>query len=84
VDALGSVIARVGDESAATESEIVDLATRIAQATARFEVSSAEAVGFAGSLRSMGVRAEAGGTQVSQAFENIGSALAAGVLMALI
>lgn len=75
VDTLGSVIVALGNNMAATESEIVKLATEVGQATSVFEVSSAETTAFAAAMKSMGVRAELGGSVVGRAMRAIESAI---------
>ncbi|MGE4471112.1 MAG: phage tail tape measure protein [Desulfovibrio sp.] len=75
VGRLGSVIVALGNSMAATESEIANMGTQVAQATAVFGVSSAEASALGAALRSMGVRAELGGSTVGRAFRAIDDAL---------
>lgn len=71
IDNFGSVIVALGNNFAATESEIVRMTTEVARGTAIFGVSAAEAAALATSLRSVGVRAELGGSVVSRAFRTI-------------
>lgn len=78
IDTLASVIVSLGNNVAATESEIANMATRVAQATSAFKVSSADAAALAAAMASVGVQAEAGGTAVGQAFAGINNAVAAG------
>ena len=68
VETLGNVIVRLGNNMAATESEIAHVATRVAQATSAFEVSSGQATALGAALRAVGVEAELGGTAVGRAF----------------
>ncbi len=75
VDKFGSVIVQLGNNFAATESEIASVAIRIAQATAQFKVSSTEAAAFGAALTAVGVQAEAGGTVIGRAFQSINDAL---------
>ena len=74
VGALASVIVRLGNEYAATESAIAANAQRVAQSTAAFEISSAVAAGFGAALRSIGVEADRGGTEVGRGFRRIDAA----------
>jgi len=78
VDRLGSVLVELGNTFAATEAEIASVAERVAQATARFGTSSAEASAFGAAMRSLGIEAEAGGTAVGRAFEAINAAVTQG------
>ncbi|GAB6175941.1 hypothetical protein JCM16814_08320 [Desulfobaculum senezii] len=78
VDTLGAVIVALGNQFAATESEIAAVGTEVGQATAAFEVSSAEAAALGAALKSMGVRAELGGSAVGRVFRAIDSAIRAG------
>ena len=58
IDRLGSVIVRLGNTFAASESEITAAATRVATATARFPVSSAQAAALGTALRALGIEGE--------------------------
>jgi TP901 family phage tail tape measure protein len=78
VDTLGAVIVALGNQFAATESEIAAVGTEVGQATAAFEVSSAEAAALGAALKSMGVRAELGGSAVGRVFRAIDASLRAG------
>lgn len=78
VDRLGSTIVQLGNSFAATESEITDVATRVAQATVQFNIATSEVLGIATALKAVGVRAEAGGTVIGRAFQAINDALRQG------
>ena len=78
VDRLGSVITRLGNTFAATESEITQTATRVATATAVFGVSSAEAAAFGAAMRSLGLESELGATAVGRGLHAIDAALRTG------
>ncbi len=78
VDTFASVIVRLGNNFAATESEILRMANEVARATAIFGVSSTEAAGLGAALKSMGVRAELGGSSIGRAFFAIQEAIQAG------
>lgn len=64
VDRLASVIVRLGNSSAATESEIADMATEIAKATSLFGFSAAEAAGYSAALKDIGAEAELSSTTI--------------------
>ena len=78
VDRLASVIVRLGNNFATTESEIASTATRIAGATAAFDVSSAQAAAFGTAINQIGEQSEAGATQIGKAFRAIASAVDGG------
>lgn len=78
VDAFGSVLVALGNNSAATESEILRLGTEVAMATSTFSVSSTEAIALGAAMRSMGVRAELGGSVTGRAMRSIEAAIEAG------
>lgn len=78
VSVLGSVIVALGNNMAATEKEILTLATEVGQATSVFAVSSKEAAGLAAAMKSIGVRAELGGSVVGRSMRTIEKALSSG------
>jgi len=78
IDEFASVIVRLGNNFAASESEIARVTTQVAQATAQFRVSSDQAAAMATALRSMGVQAELGGSAVGKAFRSIDATIRAG------
>lgn len=75
IDTLGSVIVSLGNNFAATESEIVKVANEVARSTAVFGVSSAEATALGASLKSLGVQAQLGGSVVGKSFLKIQEAI---------
>src|SRR5690606_6995991 len=78
IDTLASVIVSLGNNVAATESEIANMTTEVARATGVFGVSSAEATTLAAAMTSIGIRAEAGGSSVGRAMQEITSRVQAG------
>ncbi len=78
VDRLASAIVDLGNNFAATESEIAASATRVAQSTAQFETSAAEVAGIGAALRTVGIEAEAGGSVIGRAFQSINDAVRSG------
>jgi len=64
-DKLGSTIVALGNNLATTESEIVDMAMRIAGAGHQVGLTEAQIMSFSGALSSVGIEAEAGGTAFS-------------------
>lgn len=78
IDRLGSTIVELGNNFAATESEIAAVATRVSQSTVQFKVTAAEVLGISTALKAVGVEAESGGTQVGLAFQAINDAIRGG------
>ncbi len=75
VDTLASVIVALGNTSAATEKEIAHHATMVAQATAVYNTSSAEASALGAALAALGMRAELGGSSVGRAYRAMDAAI---------
>ncbi len=75
IDRFGSALVDLGNSAAATESEIVEVATKVAQATAVFKVNAQFVLGLSTAMREMGINAEIGGTQIGLAFQAINKAL---------
>ena len=78
VEKFGSALVQLGNNSAATESEILSVATRVAQQTAVFDVAAEDTLAFGAAMASMGIRAEAGGSSIGKAFKAIDGAVNAG------
>lgn len=78
IDELASVIVALGNNFAASESEITRVATQVSQAVAAFKVSSEQSAALGAALRSIGVQAELGGSAVGKAFRSIESAIRGG------
>lgn len=74
-DNLASTIVDLGNNFAATESEIMTTVLRIAQAAAQVGATTQDALAFATALQAIGVPAQAGGTAVARVFQSIQSAL---------
>lgn len=71
VKTLGSVITRLGNEYAALEPEIATAATRVAQATAGFKISSDQILALATAMRALGIVAELGGSSLGRTFNRM-------------
>lgn len=69
--ALASVIADLGANSAALETEILAAGTAVARVTAIFGLSSIDAITLGTALASLGVKAEAGATAVGRVMGQI-------------
>ncbi len=74
----GSAIVDLGNKSAATESDIINMAYRISGAGKAIGLTTQEILGLSTSVSEMGVNAEAGGTAVSRILLEMQSALAEG------
>lgn len=68
---LGSVIVELGNTSATTESEIANMAMRIAGAGTQVGMTESEILGVAAALSSLGLQAEAGGSAISRLLSDI-------------
>ena len=71
---IGSVITRLGNNSKATESEIVSMAQRMSGAAATIKMSEADVLGIATALSSVGIEAEMGGTAISRIMNDFNKA----------
>lgn len=78
VGTFGAVLTFLGNQAAATESEILAVTTRVAQATAQFGVGSTSALAFATTLKEFGQEAELAGSAMFRTFAAIGKAVAGG------
>lgn len=74
----GSTIVYLGNNYATTESEIANMAERLAGASANTKLSSQDVLGLAAAMSSLGIKAEAGGSSVTTIFNNMSSAVAEG------
>lgn len=72
---LGSVIVGLGNTMATTEAEITTMSTRLAAAGTLAGFTQANILALSGSLSSVGVQAEAGGSAMSRVITNINSAV---------
>lgn len=77
-DRLGATIVALGNNLATTESEIVEMALRIAGAGKTIGLTEDQILAFAGSLSSVGIEAEAGGSAMSRVMIEIAAAVNTG------
>jgi len=77
-DNLGATIVDLGNKSAATESEITEMALRIAGAGTQVGLSEANILSFGAALSSVGIEAEAGGSAISRVFVSLDQAVKEG------
>lgn len=66
---MGSTILKLGVSTASTESEISSMGVRLAGTGKTMRMTTAEVLGLAASLSSVGVRAEVGGTAMAQVMQ---------------
>lgn len=78
VDRVGAVIVGLGNQSAATEREIADIGTSIAQASAVFKMGSVDALAFGATLASMGQESRLAGSTIGRALREIDAAIREG------
>lgn len=72
---MGSTVVALGNAGASTESEIVEMAMRIAGAGKQIGLTEAEVFGFSSALASVGIEAEMGGSAISRTFIDISAAV---------
>lgn len=76
VDRIGSAVVDLGNNFATSESEIVEMATRLASAGTIAGMTSTDILALAASMSSVGIQAEAGGTAMTQTLEAMTKAVA--------
>lgn len=77
-DRLGATVVDLGNNLATTESEIVDMALRLAGTGNQVGMTEAQILAFSGALSSVGIQAEAGGTAFSKLMSDMQLATATG------
>lgn len=75
---LGSAIVELGNTSATTESEIANMAMRLAGAGAQVGMTESEILGISAALSSLGLQAEAGGSAISRVLTDMQLAVETG------
>ena len=78
IDTLSSVIVSLGNNIAATESEIAKMTGEVARGVSVFGIASAESAALGGALASIGVQAELGGSSVGRTMAAINEAVLTG------
>ena len=71
IDKFGAAIVGLGNSSAASESEILSVASEVGRATAAYKLQAREILGISTTLKSLDVRPEAAGTAVGKVFRGI-------------
>jgi TP901 family phage tail tape measure protein len=75
---LGSSVVALGNNMATTESEITEMAMRLAGAGSQVDMSESQIMGFAAALSSVGIEAEAGGSAFSKVMVDMQLAVESG------
>ena len=75
VDEFASVIVKLGNSVAASESEIARMTTEIARSIGVFGASSAEAAGIGAAMKEVGIQAALGGSVVGKSMRVIESSI---------
>ncbi|WP_415409759.1 phage tail tape measure protein [Staphylococcus agnetis] len=78
VDRLGSTVTALGNTTATTEKEIVEMGQRLAGAGAQAGFSADQIMSISAAMSSAGIEAEAGGTAMTQIFNKMTKAAANG------
>lgn len=76
VNRFGATLVDLGNNSATSESKIMNMATRIAAAGKQINLSQQEILGLSATLASVGLEAEGGGSAISTVLSNIDKAIA--------
>ena len=71
VDKFSSSLVALGNANAASESEILGVASEVARATAAYGLQSKQILGISTALKALDVRPEAAGTAVGKVFRGI-------------
>lgn len=71
IDRLGSVIVDLGNKTATTELDIVNMAQRLSGAAGILKLTDAQTMGLAATMSSLGINAEAGGSAMSRVMQRM-------------
>ena len=77
-DRLGSTVVALGNNLATTEREIVSMGLRLAGAGTQLGLTEAQILALAGSLSSVGIEVESGGTAISEVMAQMAIAIGKG------
>jgi phage tail tape measure protein, TP901 family, core region len=75
VDRVGAAITELGNNFAATEADILNMAQRLAGAGKTIGLTTADVLGLATALSAVGIRAEMGGSALSRVLINMSQAV---------
>lgn len=84
IDRFAAALVDLGNNAAAGEREILEVATRVAGQIGRFDVASDKVLGIATALKALGKRAESAGSVVGRTFDAIDQSLKKGGNAALL
>lgn len=71
IDRLGSVIVDLGNNTATTEADIVNMAQRLSGAGSILGLTNAQVMGLSATMASLGINAEAGGSAASRVLQRM-------------
>jgi TP901 family phage tail tape measure protein len=77
-DRFAATLVHLGNNGASTESQILEMTTRLAGAGHTIGLTEGQVLGFANALASVGLEAEAGGTAMSRVFTKMALAVSQG------
>lgn len=78
ISRLASTVVELGNNSATTERDIINMAQRIAAAGKLIGLSEADILSISAAMASVGINAESGGTAVSKVFQEMSKTVATG------
>lgn len=78
IDRFSAALVELGNNAAAGEREILEVATRVAGQIGRFDVASDKVLGIATALKALGKNAESAGSVVGRSFDAIDQAIKSG------
>lgn len=78
IDKFSSALVDLGNNAAASESEILEVSNRVAGAIGRFDVGSEKVLGISTALKSLGKQAESSGSVIGRSFDAIDQSIKKG------
>lgn len=78
IRSVGNAIVRLGNNSATTEKDIMDMASRLGASGRLVGLTADNVLGLSAAMASVGINAEAGGSAMSQVLNKIDKAVASG------
>ena len=78
IDRFSASLVDLGNNAAASESEILEVANRVAGQIGRFDVGSDKVLGISTALKALGKNAEASGSVIGRAFDAIDQSIKKG------
>lgn len=73
---LASSLVQLGNNFELQEDELITMSTELANTTVQFGLTSAEVVGFAGAMKSLGQKSQAGASAIGELFRSLDLAVA--------